>query len=51
MDEGRFARTLRANNGNDGEIDVVVEPFGCWLDELGNRNQMRVILTRCRGGC
>lgn len=40
MNEGRLARTLRANHCDDWEIYVGVEPFGCQLDEL-------IIATRC----
>ena len=42
MDEGRLARTLRANHCDDREIYVRIEPFGCQLDEL-------TIATRCGG--
>lgn len=34
MDEGRLSRTLRANNCNDREVDVMVESFGRQLDGL-----------------
>lgn len=34
MDKGRLSRTLRANDCDGRDVEVMVEPFGCQLDEL-----------------
>ena len=43
MDKGRLSRTLRANNGNDREGDVVVKPFGYQSEGL-----WVIVDKRCR---